>query len=73
MDVLPLTVAGGNVTMTFAVLSYAGTVVVSAIADPDAAPDLVEIAAALQEELDKLTDVGPFASASRRLSIQPGR
>src|SRR4029453_5656194 len=54
LDVLPLIVAGGNVTMPFAVLSYAGALVVSAIADPDVAPDLLEIAAALQEELDKL-------------------
>jgi diacylglycerol O-acyltransferase / wax synthase len=72
-DVLPLTVAGGNVTMTFAVLSYAGTLVISVIADPDAAPDLAETVDALQRELDTLTDVGRFPSASRRVSTQPGR
>jgi diacylglycerol O-acyltransferase len=69
-DVLPLTVAGGNVAVTFAALSYAGTLTISMIADPDAAPDLVDTAAALQDELDTVIGVDPFPSASRHLSGQ---
>ena len=55
-EVLPIAVGGGssNVTVTFAVLSYAGTVGVTVTADPDRMPDLAATTTALQEELDAL-------------------
>lgn len=65
-DVLPLAVGGGgNVTVTFAALSYAGTLVITVTADPDAMPDLFDTTAALQAELDMLTGVESSPSASR--------
>ncbi len=53
-EVDPITVVSGNVTVAFAVLSYAGTLAITIIADPDACPDLDEVRAALQRELDQL-------------------
>ena len=45
----------GNLTVTFVALSYAGTLTVTIIADPDRVPDLPVLTAALQTELDALT------------------
>ena len=68
-DVLPLAVGGGgNVTATFAALSYAGTLAITVTADPDAMPDLIDTTAALQAELDRLTGVESFPSTSRHLT-----
>jgi diacylglycerol O-acyltransferase / wax synthase len=53
MQVLPL--ATGNVTVAFAVLSYAGTLTTTVVADPDHVGDLAVLAAALREEFDHLT------------------
>ena len=56
-DVLPLAVGGGgNVSVTFAALSYAGTLAVTVTADPVAVPDVSSTTASLQAELDALTD-----------------
>jgi len=52
---LPLAVGGGgNVTVTFAALSYAGTLTVTVTADPDVTPDLPLLTADLQTQLDLL-------------------
>jgi WS/DGAT/MGAT family acyltransferase len=52
VEVLPLAVGGGgNVTVTFAALSYAGTLAVSVTADPGRMPDLARTACALGAEL----------------------
>lgn len=51
-DVFPIVGISGNVTVSFAVFSYAGTLTVTIIADPDAMDDLDLLAEALQEELD---------------------
>lgn len=48
---LPLSAPTGNVTVAFTVLSYAGTLVITVVADPDACPDLPLLRAALAEEL----------------------
>jgi WS/DGAT/MGAT family acyltransferase len=45
----------GNITVSFEVLSYAGTVTITAIADPDRFPDLSTLTDALQVELALLT------------------
>ncbi len=54
-SVIPLTAATGNVTVTFAVLSYAGSLTVTLAADPDSCPDLSELRDALAQELSLLT------------------
>jgi WS/DGAT/MGAT family acyltransferase len=54
-DVIPVSPITGNVTVAFAVLSYAGTLVVTAIADPRHCPDLRFLRTRLQSELDLLT------------------
>ena len=55
-SIIPITVGeAGNVTVTTAALSYAGTLMVTVIVDPDRVPELAELAAALQAELDALT------------------
>ena len=54
-QMIPLAGAAGNVAVAFAVLSYAGTLTVTVIADGDACPDSGALVAALQGELDALT------------------
>ena len=49
----------GNVAAYFEVLSYAGTVTVTAIVDPDRFPDLDVLLAGLRDELDVLTSLEP--------------
>jgi WS/DGAT/MGAT family acyltransferase len=50
---IPVGVGGeGNVTVYVEVLSYAGTLALTLIADPDHVPDLEPLAAALRAELD---------------------
>ena len=53
-EILPLGIVSGNVTVAFTVLSYAGRVTVTIAADPVACPDLDELRALLQGELDDL-------------------
>jgi WS/DGAT/MGAT family acyltransferase len=51
-DVIPVALGdSGNVTVSFDVLSYAGTLSITVVADPDHVPDLPILAAALQAEL----------------------
>lgn len=52
--IAPVTIATGNVSVAFAALSYAGTLTISVIVDPDLAPELDDIAQALRRELDEL-------------------
>ena len=54
-QLIPLAGVAGNVTVAFAVLSYAGTLTVTVIVDGDACPDRGALVAALQGELDALT------------------
>ncbi len=59
-DVVALTITTGNVTVSFAALSYAGTLAVTIIADVDACPDLTALHHALSDELGRLgVDVVP--------------
>src|SRR5262249_8964481 len=51
---LPLPATTGNVTVAFAVLSYAGTLAVTVLADPRTCPDLALLAGALQPERARL-------------------
>ena len=54
-DVIPIAGAAGNATVAFAVLSYDGVLTVTVVADPDAVPELQQLTASLQRELDALT------------------
>jgi WS/DGAT/MGAT family acyltransferase len=59
VDVIPVAVVTGNVTVSLAVLSYAGGLDITLIADPDACPDLDVLRDALQGELDGLLGPDP--------------
>jgi hypothetical protein len=55
-SVVPLVSAEtGNVAVSFDVLSYVGTLTITAVADPDGVPDLPDLVAALRSELAALT------------------
>ncbi|MCY7290508.1 MAG: WSD1 family O-acyltransferase, partial [Cryobacterium sp.] len=54
---IEITVPSGNVTISFAVLSYAGSLRVTITVDPDACPDLPLLRRALKAELDALARV----------------
>jgi len=54
VSVIPLAVASGNITVSFAVLSYAGQLTVTLIADPETCPDLSRLRDLLQGELEVL-------------------
>ncbi|HSE70598.1 MAG TPA: WS/DGAT domain-containing protein, partial [Nocardioidaceae bacterium] len=57
---VPVVVAeGGNATAYFGVLSYAGTLSISAIVDPDHFPDLATLTAGLRAELEVIAGAGP--------------
>lgn len=60
-DALALAVVTGNVTVSFAALSYAGMLAVTVVADPDACPDLDGLGRLLQQLLDEITGDPPTA------------
>jgi hypothetical protein len=63
-EILPLAVdGGGNMTLSFAVLSYGDALTITVIADPDAVPDLEHLTAALQGELETLSRGKPAMGA----------
>ena len=49
-----MTIATGNVGVAFAALSYAGTLTVSVITDPDVVPEQDLLASAVARELHAL-------------------
>lgn len=53
-DVIPVTIIAGSVTLSFGVMSYAGSLIVVVVADPDRHPDLDVLAGLLQAELNAL-------------------
>lgn len=68
--VVPVAVAeAGNMAISFEALSYAGTLTVSAIADPDAFADLPALAEALADELAAF---GPSQAGLHGASSHPG-
>jgi WS/DGAT/MGAT family acyltransferase len=50
-EIIPVTTTTGNVTVSFAVFSYAGRLTVSVVADPVGCPDLPTLVCLLQNEL----------------------
>lgn len=65
LEILPISHVTGNVTVTFASLSYAGTLVTTATVDPCAVPDADDLAALLQAEFDA------YASADATTPSRP--
>lgn len=59
LGVIPISPITGNITVAFAVLSYAGALVVTVVADPDSCPDLDALASQLQRELDAIALEAP--------------
>lgn len=56
--VVPVAVTPGNTSVTFDVLSYAGSLGVTVVADPDALPDPAGLASRLETRLDELVAGG---------------
>jgi WS/DGAT/MGAT family acyltransferase len=50
-QVIPLSVATGNIPVAFAAASYAGQLTITLVADPDAVPDLAILESALVDQL----------------------
>jgi Ethanolamine utilization protein EutJ (predicted chaperonin) len=57
--IIPLGAISGNVTVAFAVLSYAGALTITTIADPEACPDLIRLRDELSSALETLMVTGP--------------
>jgi hypothetical protein len=53
-DVVPLMASVGNVSVAFAALSYAGSLTITVIVDPDLVPDLTILTTALERQLQTL-------------------
>jgi WS/DGAT/MGAT family acyltransferase len=64
-EVIPVSPITGNVTVAFAVLSYAGTLTITVIADPQRCPDLRLLLARLQSELDLVVRPAVTRKAAR--------
>jgi WS/DGAT/MGAT family acyltransferase len=64
-DIVPVTTTTGNLTVCFAVFSYAGRLTVTLVADPVGCPDLPDLVSLLQDELDRLTAPEPAVSRKR--------
>ena len=64
-SIVPLSAATGNVTVSFAVLSYAGTLTITLIADPETCPDLPILRDALELELHVVTASTPSPGRGR--------
>jgi diacylglycerol O-acyltransferase / wax synthase len=71
-EIIPVNATAGNVAVSFGVLSYAGRLTVTVVADPDACPELDALCAALQQQLDVLV-TGPATAPPGPGSIGPRR
>lgn len=66
VSIVPLASAEtGNVRVSFDVLSYAGTLTITAVADPAAVPDLSTLATAIHTELGALASTADTASVEQ--------
>ena len=54
-EVVPIAMVAGNVAVSFAAMSYAGTISVAVLADPDVCPELDELCRLVDEELAAVT------------------
>jgi hypothetical protein len=67
-ELIPLSLAAGNVTVAFTALSYRGRLVLTVNADPDTCPDVDRLVAALHDQLaltgDQATGEPPAGPAA---------
>jgi WS/DGAT/MGAT family acyltransferase len=56
-DAIPLSVVTGNITVAFAVLSYAGTLTITLVADPETCPELPVLREAIARHLMEVSAV----------------
>jgi hypothetical protein len=63
LQIVPVTVTAGNVTVAFAILSYAGILTTTVIVDPDAVPEVGLLTSALESELQSLHATGNTPSS----------
>jgi hypothetical protein len=69
--VVPLTSVAGNVTVAFAVLSYAGTLGITVVADPTTCPDLRALRDRVEHELGTLVAEGDRPVTPLRVPASP--
>lgn len=65
-SITPITITAGNVTTAFAALSYAGTLTVAIITDPDRVPEHDRLAAALTDAVHELAEQRPPLNQGHR-------
>jgi diacylglycerol O-acyltransferase len=53
-EMIPITIAAGNIGIAFAAVSYAGTLTVTVVTDPDIVPGVEPLADALRAEIEAL-------------------
>ena len=63
--VIPMAVSPGNVGVSFDVLSYAGTLGITIVADPDVVPDLDQLTRLLSEALARLCETQSSGDSRR--------
>jgi len=64
-ELIPVSAISGNVGVAFAVLSYAGRLTVTVVADPDRCPDAARLAELVRINLGELTaSTGPYQPAA---------
>lgn len=68
VDLLPVSPVSGNVAVGFAVLSYAGRLTVTVVADADRGPAADRLAALVQAQLTELAEPGRNAATYHRSS-----
>ena len=68
-EAIALSVVTGNVTVAFAVLSYAGTLTITIVADPDTCPDVPVLREAIARHLAELQEW--VAWQNRRTAQRP--
>jgi len=54
-EVVPIAMVAGNVAVSFAAMSYAGTISVAVLADPEVCPELDDLRRLVDEELAAVT------------------
>jgi diacylglycerol O-acyltransferase / wax synthase len=64
--IIPIPSTTGNVTVTFAALSYAGTLRITILSDPARTPDASALAAALHNELSATCRLGTITNHQSR-------
>jgi WS/DGAT/MGAT family acyltransferase len=76
-ELIPVAITPGNVGVSFDVLSYAGRLVVTLVADPVVVPDQDQLTSGLAEELARLACADgrgqPVAASGRAVGSEPSR